>query len=175
MIFLTLISCVPFIDKYVSNLISKIKCTITLSKFFSKYICNINAIIGICHILIFRDIKTLFARFLIEYLLINNLLKRIIDRPRPIHSNGKYIPIYELKIENNTNDSFPSGHVTSSYFLYIMFRESGHINISKLLLIFTIITAYCRINIKMHHLSDCTFAVLICKFGMLIFEYLKIN
>lgn len=164
MIFLNLILCIPFIDQNINNLISNINYTKAFSKIYSKYICNINAVIGIYHVYAFRDIKTLFARFLIEYVLINNILKRFIDRPRPIYSNGKYIPVYKLKITNSSNYSFPSGHVTSSYFLYIMFRESKHINISKLLLFFTVITAYCRINIKMHHLSDCIFAVLICEY-----------
>lgn len=164
MIFLTLLSCIPYIDQNTNNLISNIKCTKAFSNIYSDYICIINAVIGIYNVYAFRDIKTLFARFLIEYLLINNILKRFIDRPRPIDSNGKYIPIYKLKLTNSLNYSFPSGHVTSSYFLYIMFRESGHINISKLFLFFTIITAYCRINLKMHHLSDCTFAVSICEY-----------
>ena len=164
MIFLTLLSCIPFIDQNFNNLINNINFTKAFSNIYSDYICNINAVIGIYHILVFRDLKTLFARFLIEYLLINNILKRFIDRPRPKDSNCKYIPLYKLKIANSSNYSFPSGHVASSYFLYIMFRESGHINISKLLLFFTITTAYCRINLKMHHLSDCTFAVLICEY-----------
>lgn len=161
--FLALVSSIPFIDKFISNSIRNIKKTWYISKFYSKYITNINAVFAFFNLIYYNNYKSLIIRIFVELIIINFCFKWLLDRPRPIHANGKYTSIFEIKLSEKwkCNQSFPSGHVASSYLLYFIYKDIVNKNLSIILYFLTFVTVFARINLGAHYFSDCVFAVLI--------------
>ena len=160
---MALVSSIPFIDKLISNGTRNIKKTWYMSKIYSKYITDINTVFAFFNVIYYKNYKSLIVRIFVELVIINFCFKWLLDRPRPREFNGKYISIYNMKLSKKweCNQSFPSGHVTSSYLLYFMFKDTLNKNFSIILYFLTFITAFARMNLGAHYLSDCVFAVLI--------------
>ena len=161
--FVALVSSIPFIDKLISNGIRNIKKTWCISKFYSKYITDINAVVAFFNTIYYKNYKSLIIRIFVELIIINFCFKWLLDRPRPRKFNGKYISIFNIKLSKKWMDyqSFPSGHVASSYLLYFMFKGIINKNFSIILYFLTFVTAFARMNLGAHYFSDCVFAVLI--------------
>jgi membrane-associated phospholipid phosphatase len=171
---LLLIACIsgiPKIDNYITSYIQKIN-TIKLSKYFSNVICEYNVLISITICYQYGVFYMWTIKAIIDFVIINSICKVFIKRyrPREIENNNhentqitlrplKEITWSKIFIHN----SFPSGHVTSSYTTYLILKEIEP-NISILVDVqwyLFIMTIYGRINVKAHYLSDCMFAICI--------------
>lgn len=159
-----LISANSSLDIYFTNLISIIP-TYKFSKFYSKYIIYFNIFANLYYLFTTFDFLNLFIRYFIELIIINCCFKLFLDRPRPCESifkekkllnTKKYVPVYGIKFTKKFlyYQSFPSGHVGTIYGTFLLFNN-------KFYFYLILITIYCRVNIKMHHFSDCLYAILI--------------
>ena len=170
-------SAIPSVDLFITNKISSIP-TYKFSKFFSIYIIFFNIMSNIYYYYLNLSLQKLIVRYFIELIVVNVLLKMLIDRPRPYEclkndekllNINNFKSIFHLKFTNNIfkNQSFPSGHVATVYGTYLLFENKFY-----LLLVF--ITIYSRMNIKMHHYSDCLWSILVTDFCFYIFNFCKI-
>lgn len=166
---LSLISLMPLIDKFITCLLMNIKFTKKFSRYFSIYILYFNFFVNFIYLILTSFYNLFFIRYLIELVFINIFFKSFLDRERPYKSLliNNYEPIYKMKITKNWRfkQSFPSGHVTTIYTTYFILKlMTNNIYIINLYKLLIITTSFCRINLGMHHFSDCVFAILISKY-----------
>lgn len=176
------ISGIPKIDNYVTSYIQKIN-TIKLSNYFSNVICEYNVLISIIICYQYSVFYIWTIKAIIDFVIINSICKVFIKRYRPReiennnHENTQITlrPLKEITWDKIfIHNSFPSGHVTSSYTTYLILKEIEP-NISILVDVqwyLFIMTIYGRINVKAHYLSDCMFAICI---SQLCFDILNTN
>jgi membrane-associated phospholipid phosphatase len=182
---LLLIACIsgiPKIDKYITSYIQKIN-TIKVSNYFSNVICEYNVLISITICYQYGVFYLWTIKAIIDFVIINSICKVFIKRyrPREIETNNRENTQITLRPLNEVtwdkifiHNSFPSGHVTSSYTTYLILKEIKP-NITFLVDVqwcLFIITIYGRINVKAHYLSDCMFAICI---SQLFFDILNAN
>ena len=182
---LLLIACIsgiPKIDNYITSYIQKIN-TIKLSNYFSNVICEYNVLISIIICYQYSVFYIWTIKAIIDFVIINSICKVFIKRYRPReiennnHENTQITlrPLKEITWDKIfIHNSFPSGHVTSSYTTYLILKEIEH-NISILVDVqwyLFIMTIYGRINVKAHYFSDCMFAICV---SQLCFDILNTN
>ena len=182
---LLLIACIsgiPKIDKYITAYIQRIN-PIKVSNYFSTVICEYNVLISITICYHYGVFYLWTIKAIIDFVIINSICKVFIKRyrPREIENNNRENTLITLRpLKEITWDkifihnSFPSGHVTSSYTTYLILKEIKP-NITFLVNVqwcLFVITIYGRINVKAHYLSDCMFAICI---SQLCFDILNAN
>lgn len=167
------------IDSYFATLIYHQYVLTSIFKivtFFGSFI----GIVLICIFLIFiiKDLKKLIWLYttIISSTLINNIVKIIIARPRPL---------LEHLVEETTY-SFPSGHAMATLTFYgaIIFLI-WQSNISKklkriftfLLMVLIILIGFSRIYLNVHHLSDILggylFSIIIINLAIYFYQKIK--
>jgi len=88
---------------------------------------------------------------LILDLIVIAVFKLIFKRPRPSYNEGD-LPLSASKIDSY---SFPSGHATRAYMLYIVLPYVGFTLASELqILLWAIILGYSRVGLGRHYISD---------------------
>jgi len=170
---IALLSNIPVIDKYITVRISKLKHVEKYTRQFSMAIIYFNIGFNI-YLWGYIPSNILYLRYCIELLLVNVMLKYLLDRPRPKHSlltTGKYYPIYKIRITKNwrKKQSFPSGHVTTVYCTYYLLNMLDFPAWTWIYFFLLFLTIFARINTGAHHFSDCIWAILICQYA---FKYL---
>ena len=160
--FLTAISTIPTIDKYVSNSIYNINSIKGISFFVAYRIHFIILFISRIHGLFYNYYYTV-NYILFELFIINFCCKWIISRPRPVDCLTKeYVPVYALSFSSLKNwkkfQSFPSGHVSSIY-ISLLLLEKYLLMHKFLTYIFTFLIIIARINKGAHYFSDCMYAI----------------
>lgn len=158
-IVLLLTNNIYYIDNYVYSLIKHYDILTKFLTFITDFGSTIY-IVSFCVILLplYKDKKDLFNLYgiLIISTIINNVIKIIIRRPRPILM-GSIVPIFE------STYSFPSGHAMASttfygFLIYLIIksklnkRKKVLLTIILSLLIFMIL--FSRIYLYIHYFSD---------------------
>ena len=129
LILITLLSIVPVFDIKLTRLIGNIDQTKRFSYIVYRYGGIFNALLNIYILYEYGFNRVYFARFLMEVLLNQLILKRHVKRKRPryeIYLDKPYTPVYRLKLDfnnvnNNDTESFFSGHVTTVFCTCFMF------------------------------------------------------
>lgn len=160
--FLTAISTIPTIDKYVSNSIYKIDTIRNISFLISYRFYYIFLFVSRIYCLFYSYYSTL-NYILFELFFINFCCKLILARPRPVNCLTKeYIPVYALSISTIKNwkkfQSFPSGHVSSTY-ISLLLLEKDFLMHKFITYILTFLIIIARINNGAHYFSDCMYAI----------------
>ena len=150
---------ITFYDKMAQEFVSSIRCdALTFIMKAMTFMCSITILLAICLLtfLLGTDKKkaSLISINLITVFLINNLIKWIVQRPRPDEL---------LRLIEESGYSFPSGHsmVSMAFYGYITYLVYKHVKDKKkriiyclLLLLLITLIGISRIYLGVHYLSD---------------------
>lgn len=114
----------------------------------------------------------ILCSLLLNYILVDGVLKNLIQRPRPFEA----IPTISLLIEKPLSYSFPSGHASSAFaaagILLYKFK-----NLSLYIIILAGMMAFSRVYLLVHYPSDILVGMMIglisSKIIITLFEYKK--
>ena len=169
-LFLTILSTIPYYDKYITKKIYNLKKSHPCSFQFSIYIIYFNLLINalLCYFY-YQHIDMLLKSYFSDLFIINGI-KWIISRKRPEKSllinDNQYQSLFSLRIFDKLKieQSFVSGHVAFVYNTYLFVdKYVSNSAFSHLYLLLTIVTFYSRINLGKHHFSDCMYALFLNK------------
>lgn len=112
--------------------------------------------------------------------LLTNIIKMMVERPRPIHNQDWTGVIYAIE-RYSSSTSFFSSHSATTFtmatFFFLLFRKTGYKYYGYLAIIWATIVAYSRIYLAKHYPIDVVcgilFGITIGIIGYKLLEYYK--
>ena len=102
--------------------------------------------------------KTVFIGLLLDLIVIA-ILKLAFKRQRPFYNEGD-LPLSASKIDGF---SFPSGHATRAFMLYVLYLNDfgGFDSLADIVLLWAVMLGYSRVALGRHYISDVVVGTLV--------------